>query len=429
MWRLLLSLKPVLKKNEWDLDRVLSPTRNVTHKAVTDDAEHPMFGSTMEDYIKTDMKRVDDVLPEYGGGHNYNVDPLNSIFQNYGNVANTLATRAWSVNAMNSWVATALARRDLVRIPSGMEGNIYGIFRDAEIIGKSPEAMRLKELRNIMRRRMSVKDEVGKALEDFGNSVAEYVFDSPLKWKLNDLNPTNRLLTLGFHSAFGFYNVSQFFMQGFSAVTIMAMAPKHGVRGLGLTVPMRLVLNAGDAAAEKLAIKRMAAASAMSEEDITELARYIRTSGRGIIDGDVAELGTGVGHGLQSDLGYYTKKAADGGLIFFKQGERLSRLTGINTAFLEFKEAYPTMSALSDYGRSWIARREQALSLNMTTTSKSAMQTGPGGLLKVPTQWLSYSFRVMEAITFGTGGLNLAERARLVPDTRPYVRSYWLWLC
>ena len=401
-----------IKENEWDLDRVIShKERNA--QAVTDDAEHPMFGSTMEDYIKTDMKRVDDVLPEYGGGHNYNVDPLNSIFQNYGNVANTLATRAWSVNAMNSWVATALARRDLVRIPSGMEGNIYGIFRDAEIIGKSPEAMRLKELRNIMRRRMSVKDEVGKALEDFGNSVAEYVFDSPLKWKLNDLNPTNRLLTLGFHSAFGFFNVSQLFMQGFQAATIMAVSPKHGWKGVGLTWPMRAVLNAGDTATEKLAIKRMAAGSNLSEESITELAAYIRTSGRSIVDGDMMELGTSVGQGISSASVELIKKVSDGGLMFFRAGERLSRLTGINTAFLEFKELYPTMSALSDFGRSWIARREGALTQHMTTGSKSAMQTGPGGLLRMPTQWLAFSFRAMESIVFGTGGLSRWERVRL----------------
>ena len=400
----------VVADSGWDLERTI--TYKERNQALVEDATHPMFGSTAEDYIKTDMKRMDEVLKEYGGGYNYNVNALNSIVESYGNSATTLANRAWSVNALNSWVKTARANPDLVRIPAGLEDDIHGVFREAQIIGKSPGAQRLKELRNITNRRLGRKDEIGKAMEDFGQSMAEYVYDTT-KIKLGKLDPANKLLTLGFHSAFGFYNVSQFFMQGFSAVTIMAMAPKHGVRGLGLTVPMRLVLNAGDAAAEKLAIKRMAAASAMSEEDITELARYIRTSGRGIIDGDVAELGTGVGHGLQSDLGYYTKKAADGGLIFFKQGERLSRLTGINTAFLEFKEAYPTMSALSDYGRSWIARREQALSLNMTTTSKSAMQTGPGGLLKVPTQWLSYSFRVMEAITFGTGGLKPAERARL----------------
>ena len=46
----------------------------------------------------------------------------------------------------------------------------------------------------------------------------------------------------------------------------------------------------------------------------------------------------------------------------------------------------------------------------MTTGSRPLFQSG---VAKIPTQWMSYSFRAMEAIAFGTGGLTVAQRARL----------------
>ena len=414
----------LIKKNDWDLERTISHKARDA-KAATDDADHPMFGSSMEDYIKTDMKRLDDVLPEYGGGHNYNIDPLNSIFQNYGQVANPLATRAWAVNTMSSWAKTAWKHQDLVKIPVGTHPDDYhAIWHDAVIVGKSPAAMRLKEIRNIAQRRLGTKDQLAEAFEDFGNMAIEHIFDaSSAMWKtlgvnkkgfrLTSLNPTNKLLTLGFQSAFGFLNPSQFFLQGYQVASIVAVSPRKGIQGVGLTWGMRLVLNAGDGPTTKLAIKRFAEGSGLTEEAVTELATYIKTSGRSIVDGDMMELGTPIGYGVKSYTGEMVKKMGDAGLYFFRQGERLSRLTAINTAFLEFKELHPTLSALSDFGRQFITKREGALTQHMTTGSKAAIQSGPAGLLKMPLQWLGYSLRIAESVIFGTGGLTFWERARL----------------
>jgi len=97
------------------------------------------------------------------------------------------------------------------------------------------------------------------------------------------------------------------------------------------------------------------------------------------------------------------------GLAAFNEGEKLSRWTGMITAFLEYKAKYRGASAMSDAGRQWITRREQNLSFNMTTTSRGAWQSG---LMKVPTQWLSYSMRAVENVVLGRG-FTKGERARM----------------
>ena len=88
--------------------------------------------------------------------------------------------------------------------------------------------------------------------------------------------------------------------------------------------------------------------------------------------------------------------------------EKASRQTAILTAISEYKAKFGK-SIMTDDARAWITRREQDLSFNMTTVNRGKWQAGA---MKVPTQWLSYSMRSMEALFVGKG-LSGAERARL----------------
>tara|TARA_R110002124_G_scaffold41059_5_gene127628 strand:- start:1044 stop:2339 length:1296 start_codon:yes stop_codon:yes gene_type:complete len=157
----------------------------------------------------------------------------------------------------------------------------------------------------------------------------------------------------------------------------------------------------------------------------------MRTSGRAVVDGDAIEDGTGVGFGISgwngesmkysalSGVGYNISKTVtkglDLGLMPFKSGERLARMTGINTAFFEFKAKFPNVSALSDEARLWITRREQDLTFNMSSVARGQVQSG---FMKVPTQWLSYTLRSMEQIFVGRN-FTKAERARLFTVLMP----------
>lgn len=390
-------------------------------------------GMKADDYVQNEMRRNDKVLMDFGGGRAYNTDPVNAVLAQFGDSVFTYSNRAYARNAMVGWVKKA---QDEGRnwFPAGTSPNDYeALFRNATITGKDEFARRMRELRSITMRRMSVKDEYAIRMEDYGRQVAEYVFDKT-GIKLTGDGPINGMLKIGFQSAFGFLNVSQFFMQAFHATTVIAISPIHGLKGAALTIPLRSAMKGSSMGFGDEVVKRWAKAADISEAEASEWLEFIRTSGRNVIDGDAIEDGTGVGFGISGWKGQdmrYTKlsgaaynvskvlgKGLDAGLMPFKQGERLGRMTAMNTAILEYKAKFPNASLLSDQARTWITRREQDLTFNMSSLSRGAIQTGPAGVLKVPTQWLAYSMRAMESIVVGRNFTGW-ERARLAGALMP----------
>ena len=427
--------KKLADEEGWDLTR-----GEITYKGRDGDlleqdvgASEIFSGMKLDDYVQNDMRRNDKVLLDFGGGRAYNDDPVNSILAQYGDSVFTYTNRAYARNAMVGWVKKAQQKgRDW--FPSGVSSNDYeALFRSAKIRDTDEFARRMTELRNITLRRMSVKDEYAIQMEKYGQQFAEYVFDKT-GIQLSEGNPINGMLKIGFQSAFGFMNVSQFFMQSFHAFTVMAISPVHGMKGAALTVPLRAALKGSAMGYSDEVIKRWAKAAEVSEKEAGEWLEFIRTSGRAVVDGDAIEDGTGVGFGISGwkgqDMRYTTLSGAaynvsklvgkglDIGLMPFKQGERLARMTAMNTAILEFKTKFPKASLLSDQARNWITRREQDLTFNMSSLSRGAIQTGPAGLLKVPTQWLAYTMRAMESVIVGRN-FTAGERARLFASLVP----------
>ena len=376
-------------------------------------------GMGMAEYQIATTRRSDDVIMEYGGKETFNENPVKAMVDQLSEASAEYSFRNYNYNAKTAWLKKAL-RVDT--LPEGTDVN--QLFRETEVTGAGATDRKLRTLRGIIERRESLSSPAVGAMQDFGRKVEEYVFDNAGKsFKTGGLE--GALLKIGFQSAFGFLNVSQFLLQASHAASIIAISPKAGGEAASLVLAMRAVMHSGSKATKKLAYERFAKISSLSADDLAEYETYLRTSGRDLVENDAIEKGTGAGFGISWWEGSSTlpqgaqkaaggvagvgKKALDIGLKPFNEGERLSRHTGIMTAFIEHKRLYPKVSALSDEGRAWITRREQDLTLNMTTASRGAWQSG---LLKVPTQWMSYSMRFMEAMT-PRGGLKPAERARL----------------
>ena len=130
--------------------------------------------------------------------------------------------------------------------------------------------------------------------------------------------------------------------------------------------------------------------------------QYIDDSGRNIIDTNVIELQAANNFGVASTLSQKAKKNVgtllDKSTVFFREGERYSRMTGMVTAFLEHRAKRPNINPLSAEGKAWIMSREQDLTFRMTSASRSYAQSG---LMRVPTQWLTFTLRAMENIAIG----------------------------
>ena len=422
-----------VREEGWDLSRGEIGYKNRDGDILDSEVEGEgvFVGMRADDYVDNDMRRNDKVLLDFGGGRAYNEDPVNSILAQFGQSVFTYSNRAYGRHAMVGWVKKA-QQMGRSWFPPGVSPNSYEeLFRRAEVTGNDEFALRMRELREITMRKINMQDDFSLRMESVGQQLAEFVFDKT-GLKLSAPDPSNTLLKIGFQSAFGFFNVSQLVMQGFHATTIIAISPRAGFKGAALVPAMRAALRASDKGAGDEAVKRFAKAAQISDKEAKEWFDYIRTSGRAIVDGDAIEDGTGVAFGIAgwkgedmrystvSSASYYTSKMVgkglDAGLMPFKSGERLTRLTAMNTAILEWKAKFPNASLFSDQARQWITQREQSLTFNMSSLSRGKIQSG---FMKVPTQWLSYTMRAMEAVTVGRE-FTLAERGRLFAMLVPF---------
>ena len=435
-----LALKEGWIKNKGDIFEGAISKKERNQKVDVGEIDSPDIwaNSTIKDYVDNDMRRRDKVLLDFGGGRASNVDPISSVLSQFSQSSFAYSNRVYTQSAMVGWVKTAQElKKDY--FPPGISKSDYAtLFKEAKIVGNSPTDIRMRELRNITLRRLNMQDDASEALERLGGELSEYIFDvskkaglkAGLKTNLGD--PTNTLLKIGFQSAFGFFNVSQFFMQAMHATTVMAITGRNGLKGAGMVFGQRGLLQVTDPKAYKEGVNRFAKNFDLKPEEAEDLFEYIRTSGRNIVDADTVEAGTGIGYwisnwggdnmsysflkGKAENVSNSVSKGLDLGLAPFKQGERLSRLTAINTAYLEFKAANPGVSAMSELGRSWIGKREQALLFNMGTVDRAMVQSS---LMKAPTQWLAYSLRAMESVFVGRG-LSKGERFRLFLALAPF---------
>lgn len=397
------------------------------------DGEGLFVGLRADDYIQNDMRRNDRVLLDFGGGRAYNDDPVNSVLAQFGKSVFAYSNRAYARNAMVGWVKR-VQKAGRGWLPANVpENNYEELFRGAKITGTDSFSRRMKELHGITSRKLNMRDDFSRTMESWGLTAAEFVFDKTgLKIPSLATDPTDILLKIGFQAAFGFFNPSQLLLQGFHAISIMRISPTHGPKGAALVQALRGTLHAYEKGAGQEAINRFAKAAGVTPAEAKEWVEYIRTSGRGVVEGDMQEDGSALGWGISGwkgeQLGYKQRtaiantvksalsKTFDTGLVFFKSGERLTRYTSMNTAILEFRAANPGVSILSDQARKWIAQRDQTLTFNMNSSSRSLAQSGA---MKVPTQWLSYSLRASEAVFVGRG-LSAAERRRLATVLIPF---------
>ena len=367
---------------------------------------------------RLNMRRGDTPLMEFGGKKAANASPIANIADQFGSEVFGYANRAASQNAMVGWVKLAEKAEGLVTFPKGVpENDFYNRFLQAEVVktGKYNDlAAQLREQQDVIKRRMNQNTWMSDKWDSFTSAATEAVFEKTgFKADFTKTDPASRLLQVGFYSKFGFFNPDQFMLQALHSLTITAISPTQGSKALGMVTPMMMIANISDGPTRTLAIERLAKAFNIDKEEVEQLVKYIDESGRNIIDNQVIELQAPQKFGVSSNLVGKGQQAVgsflDKSTIFFKEGERVSRLTGIITAFLEHRAKRPNINPLSPEAKLWIANREQDLTFRMSTQSRSFVQSG---IMRVPTQWLSFSLRAMENIAVGRN-FTVGERVRM----------------
>jgi hypothetical protein len=246
------------------------------------------------------------------------------------------------------------------------------------------------------------------------NSIYERVGQKSSDWSAEHLlpavsDPTKYARGIAFHSKLGLFNIPQYVNQAQSALHAIAIAgPTIGLKGLaGATLMQGLRYTEKPEIIEHFA--GMAAKLGWDKEVFKESYKQMRRSGWDLVQGDTGWKDdvrdpTFFNRGLTRTAG----KILDAGAWFFKEGERTSRLTAWNSAYLEWVGKNPGQK-VDDRALAQILSRADLMNLNMTRSSLSVAQTGLGAL---PMQFWTYQKHMVEQMVGSR--LTWQEKARAI---------------
>jgi hypothetical protein len=240
-------------------------------------------------------------------------------------------------------------------------------------------------------------------------------------------DPLKYARAVGFHSKLGLFNPVQLFLQAQTLTHVAAVSGvDNGLRGLSAaTLMRRLALTRDEGVINHFA--DMATKLGWKKADFLESYAEFRKTGLYNVEGEVAVRDDYFDPKLFNGV---AGKFLDKGTFFFREGERLTRMTAWNAAYREWKKANPG-KAIDSQARNEILSRQNLLSVNMTRSSASWWQQG---VLSVPTQFFSYQVRLMEQ--FFSKRLTTSEKAHAfltysamygVPTATGAVAGIWPW--
>lgn len=211
--------------------------------------------------------------------------------------------------------------------------------------------------------------------------------------------------SLAFHEKLGLYNPKHLFLQAQGmATTLSVEGPVRGMKAASAyTFHRAMLMNNSPKISDAMA--SAAKSFGWKADELKESFDAGYRSGFFRVGGEVAYHDLGATPSLvQTRFG----RALDHGTFFFREGERINRITAWNAAYLRWKELNPG-KALNDLEISRILNRADDLAGNMSRASNAMWQQG---IFSIPTQFWGYQARLSEL--FLGKRLTPAEKARLV---------------
>jgi len=368
--------------------------------------------------IRLNRKRGDTPFMAYGGGKVHNTSPIQNMMQQFDSATYGYLHMQANQASIVGWVKKA-RESGLVKFQEGIpEKDYLKRFLTAEVTSKgsaSGLASQLASQQNIIRMRLGANQSFS-SMERFYNEAAEFVFEKTGKM----VDPTKvadgiagTMMSTAFRLKMSFLNFDQFILQAFHVSNIMAISPAMGTKAVTIS-PVIRGLMAMKGPAREAALNRIEKLGYVARKDIEDVLKYMDESGRDVVNSSIIEVQGSTSNYLPTSKWGKIKAGVSSSMdktsVFFNEGELLSRIAAIATAVLEHNGKNISRDVFSDAGRTWVTNREQALTFRMTSAQKGAYQQGL--VLRVASQWLTYSNRFLENLVLGRD-FSKAERSRL----------------
>lgn len=229
----------------------------------------------------------------------------------------------------------------------------------------------------------------------------------PRDWVMNmgQRDPTAALRTATFHIYLGFFNMSQFLVQGMGAATAMSAYPLKAARLLPKNVGLRAAWAMRD---NPKAMTEWFDAVGLDGPDMARIVKEIERVGLFDSLKTSADYNAGInGISVTSDA---ARRVLESGLLPFREGEQFSRGYGYLLARDNFLSGKKKGYIPTDKDVDMIAKDSLRFTLNLNRSNKAFWQGAQGqggivgGLLSIPSQFMQVFAKFAENMIGGTFG-------------------------
>lgn len=352
----------------------------------------------------------------YGGKKNRTISPMKAMETKTSELVANQSHRAYTTRAINGFLKAALRNKVLenaeeLRGLTLRQKLAKAKIRDTPGAG-AKLALEQKKIEFRLNRKglgdshwAGLMDNLSDTLYGKGfKRSADFVAD------MSSVNPMTAMRGFVFDAKLGMFNPSQLYVQASQVINILAVGGVNGMKGGALYGPVRFALHNNNPEVIRALGARVGPIAGITADEFVDMVAMFKDHGRSMIGVSLAEFGTDAAT-ASSVLSESVGTVRKAGRVFFNEGELVARTTAWNTAYIEYLKKFPGKSPRSQQGVKWIMNRQDILTQAMSGASRTELDKFPF------TQFMSYQFRINEAIFAGSFGgkkvLTNAERLRL----------------
>lgn len=340
------------------------------------------------------------------------VDPIETMSRALSRITSSVFMDDYKLYAIEHWLREAEPHLTKINYDLARSAPFF-VFKSAENKAAFAAATPNSVVNNLLANRFKINQFIGipSKIDNAIGEARDFLTDALYRRNLSDsklasiplwaidhsTDPVTAMRYIVSHEKLGLFNPVQFAVQAQTYTNISAIAPRSAGSGvLGAFLHVASAIKSDDAFLkylDKLASKmQIPGMKNWKPGEFYEARKTLENTGFKNVAGEYADMsGT-----MKSDMILNEGKAlANAGLIFFKSGEKTTRLGAWYTAFKEFRHDFPT-KALTRDDIGTILKRADLLTSNMSRASASGLNQG---IFSLPTQFLTYSLRQTELFT------------------------------
>lgn len=332
------------------------------------------------------------------------LDPWDTLNRGLQSVASLSSLSDYKMSAVERFVTTFRAELNTDLLPRGASD--YQIFRDATVRGDRPNALvqKIEAQRDIIKRTLNWRsqwdlqaDDLTRRLSDWiegsePGTVRHEVGNSVNDW-FRTKNPVMALKGAAFDMKLGLFNIAQLPLQIATAVAATTIDPVNGLKGWAMYPFLRTyITGAGTDNLLDLMVKN-GTHTLGGFTDAAEFKAFMKQSrGSGF-------LNVAGAHTFSYDYGLHfgssvLQRGREAGRFFFNEPEIVNRVTAQRIAWADSVKKFGTDFNSIEFKNNF-AQKSEDFAFNMSKGSEAYWQKG---IFSVPTQFMAYNARMMEAM-------------------------------